>query len=302
MRLGKYRQLRATIAIAFTVLLSPSISFAEHGGDRLIIDIGLKTWVATWQAPLLFVPTSAGTNAITTTPTIMTGPTLTAALKTSDSPWFNHLFANFTYMTSAGDFDFNYSKVNQSGVSTTGAALPGTFIPFKSIKADRSDLNFIVGTNVYRGLGIFGGYFNSSQTLKFTQFTSPATSTATTSTNVDRTIDAFIFGISASGDLSENLDFRGNLAGAAGSLKYTNLSPNAEPLIGWSSEVGLKLHGHFTRKFEPYLYLGFRVQDYESQYKLTQATRLAGVNVTTTQTLSYQDLTYGPVFQIGAQF
>lgn len=292
---GLCGRILAVLALSLVTVLSPSISFAEHSGDRLIVDVGLKTWVASWQAPLLF--TSSDDLMHQQGSTVMLGPSLTAAFKTSDSPWFNHLFMNFTYLTNMGTFDFDYNKTNQNGAF---GSVPSN--PFASIKADRADLNLIVGTNVYRGLGAFVGYFSSDQTITFKQLISPGTSTLTTTSSDPRKISAIVFGMSASGDLSENLDFRGNLAGAAGTLEYRNLSRDSKPLLGWSSEVGLKWHGHLAQRFEPYVYFGFRAQVYRVNYDATNLDTINNITATRTQTLKYEDITYGPVFQIGAQF
>ena len=263
----------AALALATALCIVPSLSFAEEGESKVGWDVGLKMWVATWQAPLLFLSSSGDALAMKSQTTALLGPTATIGFKTSDSDWFHHVWFNGTYLTSAGDFDFDFNK---------------TAYGYRSVKADRQDVNLIAGVNVYGGLSAYAGYFGSFQDVKYT---------TTTSTTVNREINAFVVGLAGHEALSDHVDLKGNAGVAVGSYQYraqnsSGGSTTAAPkdLYGWSTEVGLNIHANM-KKFDPYFYLGMRVQEYEVPQKLTNG-----------QTLRYTDITYGPMFQIGAKF
>jgi len=262
---------------AVLLLISPSLSLAQEtpvADKKVSFDAGLKVWVATWQAPLLFITATGDPIVMKTQSVALLGPTLTMGIKTSDSDWFHHVFFNATYLTNGSTFDFNYSKTN-----------PG-FNPFTSVKADRQDVNLIVGANIYGGLAAYMGYFGSFQDIKY--------KTATTTSTTNREINAFVLGLSGKEALSDHVDLKGNVGLALGSYTFIPSGGTAsapKDLYGWSSEVGINFHSGGGKKFDPYLYLGMRVQEYEVPTKLSNG-----------QTLRNADITFGPMFQIGAQF
>lgn len=257
------------------MLISSSLSFAQEtkaADKKVSIDAGLKVWVATWQAPLLFVTATGDPIVMKTQSVALLGPTLTAAFKTSDSAWFHHVYFNATYLTNGSTFDFDYSKTN-----------PG-FNPFTSVKADRQDVNLIAGMNVYGGLGVYAGYFGSFQDIKYT---------STTTNTLNREINAFVAGLSGSSALSDYVDLRGNVGVAVGTYQFTPqgaATSAPKDLYGWSTEVGMRFHTG-GEKFNPYVYLGMRIQEYEVPTKLSNG-----------QVLRNADITYGPMLQIGGQF
>lgn len=273
-RKTRWRRARLGLFIVLLTLGSPGLSFAE-GDSKVGMDVGLKMWVATWQAPLLFVTATGDPIVMKTNSTALLGPTATIGFKTSDSDWFHHVWFNATYLTNGSQFDFNFSKTN-----------PG-FNPFTSVKADRQDVNLIGGVNVYGGLSMYMGYFGSFQDVTFT---------STTRSTINREINAFVIGLSGKEALSDYVDLKGNAGFAVGSYQFRSQATGGtstsapKDLFGWSTEVGINFHTG-GKKFDPYFYMGVRVQEYEVPTKLSNG-----------QTLRHADITYGPMFQIGAQF
>lgn len=257
------------VAIAALWLLAPAISLASHREDTVNVDAAMKIWVATWQAPLLVGGT--GEAIQTTSSAALLGPSLTASVKTSNTEWFNRMYVNLTYLTSGGDFNFTRPSTSS----------------FRSVTADRQDMNLIFGANIYRGFGAYMGYFGSFQNITFT----PVVGTRSTA---NRNFNGFVAGLSASEGISEHVNMYGNVGVSAITQDYKSSTLGTttvnDSAYGWSSELGLKFHGHIGQKFGVEAGLGMRAQAILTPWKV------AG------KTVTYNDLTFGPMFTLGGSF
>ena len=224
-------------------------------GGRLSLNASYKMWVAKWQSFSFVNNPGVATvpSQFTSDTKLFSGPSVTAAYRFRDSEWFHSAGMNFTYLT-ASDWDFSGSEFGGS-----------------SITAKRRDLSFTGSLAIWRGIGVFGGYYNSKQKLNIfnVKFFGP------------------LIGMYGSGALNKWFGIYGNLAVAFLDYKFVGGSTISKDTIGYSTEWGFNLNGPDIWKVGTGLQIGYRAQ---------VITVNEGGNLTT------NDVTWGPIFSIVAKF
>lgn len=220
---------------------------------RLSVIAAYKMWVAEWQS---FSFRSGGTvpTQFTSDTNFFSGPSITAAYRFRDSEWFHSAGANFTYLTASG-WEFSDSVAGAAG----------------SIKAKRRDLSFTGSIAIWRGIGIFAGYYNSKQNLNIfnVKFVGP------------------LIGMYGSGALNKWLGLYGNLAVAFLDYKFVGGSTISNDTLGYSTEWGFNINGPDFWKVGTGLQIGYRAQV---------------ITVEENPNLTANDITWGPIFSIVAKF
>lgn len=251
--------------------------------ENFSVSAGVKVWLAKWQVPTV-APGAGSVLQTTTNFSPMVGPTITAAAKLRDSNWFNSAFANFTYLYSDG---FDLAK--NTGAIPTGPAT----IALADVTGDakRRDYTISAGITVYKGIGLFAGYYNTQQRFNLTTTQVFPTVGAPQSGGGDFRIRGPLVGIFGSSALTERVGLYGNAA--MGFLHYQagpasdGFRANAQ---AWSSEVGLNIAGPEVGKFGTTFQIGFRAQVISIR------------EPETTTTIYRNDITWGPTFAFMGTF
>ena len=249
---------------------------ADRGilGDRFSLDAGMKFWVAKWQAAG-FVN---GVNSTRTSDTTaLMGPSITGTMRLRDEEFFHSLGVNFTWLE-AGGFD-----MSSFGNGTNG--------PTDRTSATRRDYSIVGTLAIWRGFGIFGGYYHMQQRFssQFSTITGPAKSSVW--------ISGPIVGVYGSGTVSGRLKAYGNLAVGFFDEKTneagTGVGPGrvaANGVQGYAGEMGLSYDGPSIKTrwgaIGSAVQAGFRAQ-------------IININ---NSPLANNDVTWGPTFQIIARF
>lgn len=247
----------------------------SHGvlGDRFSLDMGMKFWVAKWQAAGFARQINASRTSDTTA---LMGPSITGSYKLRDDEFMNRLSVNFTWLQ-AGGFDFSPFGNNVAG-------FPG---PTDHTSATRRDYSISAALSIWRGFGIFGGYYHMQQRF----------SSQSLSLNVPAKesvwISGPIIGIFGSGAIAGPVSAYGNLAlgfydehsNTGGQSRVT-----ANGVTGYSAEMGLSFDGPGldtkAGRIGSALQVGFRAQ-------------IININ---NSPLANNDITWGPTFQVIARF
>jgi len=247
-------------------------------GDRFTVKAGYKVWVAKWQAQI-------GANTTTQTqfnsdhPSAMNGPTVTGVLRLRESPWFNALVVNFTWLRDGFDFAENSDTASH-------------------IFANRRDYTVTAGLTIWEGFGIFGGYYHSRQEITDQPNASPVAID-----RYSRNLSGPIFGVFGNGQISERISLYGNLAYAALNYKGFETPPfifnNTDAVQGFMNEVGVTVTGPRVWKIGTEVQVGFRSQIVQKNFGAS-ATGSGLPGTTNKQPLL--DVTYGPIFSISAVF
>ncbi|HMU55403.1 MAG TPA: hypothetical protein PKA61_10365 [Nitrospira sp.] len=246
-------------------------------GDRFSLDAGLKFWVAKWQ-PAGFVNTGGvGVNSSRTSDTTaMMGPSITGTVRLRDDEWLNSASVNFTWLQ-AGGFDFSPMGFNNG-------------VPIDQTSATRRDYSIVAALSIWRGFGVFAGYYNMQQRFSSqfpTAITGPAHETVY--------ISGPLIGFFGSGTVSGPLKAYGNLAIGFYDEKSNNnpsgtVQTTAKGVQGYSGEFGLSLDGPSLKtglgSIGSAIQAGFRAQ-------------VINVNA---NGLANNDVTWGPTFQVVARF
>jgi hypothetical protein len=240
-------------------------------GDRVSLDVGWKFWVAKWQAAGFVGSTNSTRTSDTTT---LTGPSITASVRLRDDEFFHSLGVNFTWLE-AGGFDF----------SSFGTG------PTDRTSATRRDYSIVGTLAIWRGFGIFGGYYHMQQRFssQFLTLTGPSQNSVW--------ISGPIVGVYGSGVVAGPLKAYGNLAVGFFDEK-TNQAGNtvgpdrvaANGVQGYAAEMGLSLDGPSLKTrmgtIGSAVQAGFRAQ-------------IININ---NAPVANNDVTWGPTFQIVARF
>ncbi len=240
-------------------------------GDRLSLDVGWKFWVAKWQAAGSVGAINSTRTSDTTT---LTGPSITGSVRLRDDEFLHSFGVNFTWLQ-AGGFDFSSFGLGPTDVTS-------------AIRRDYS----IVGTlAIWRGFGIFGGYYHMQQRFssQFLTITGPAHSSVWISGPVVGMYGSGTVGgpVKAYGNFSMGFfDEKTNQAG-------TGVGPGrvvANGAQGYAAEVGLSVDGPSLKTkmgtIGSAIQGGFRAQ-------------IININ---NSPLANNDVTWGPTFQIVARF
>jgi hypothetical protein len=247
-------------------------------GDRFSFDAGLKFWVAKWQ-PAGFVTT--GTTSVnasrTSDTTAMLGPSLTGTVRVRDDEWFNSVSVNFTWLQ-AGGFDFSPMGFNNS-------------IPIDQTSATRRDYSIVAALSVWRGFGIFAGYYNMQQ-----RFNSQSPSGFFPGLRQETVyISGPLIGFFGSGTVTGPLKAYGNLAIGFYDEKSNNnptgtVQTTAKGVQGYSAEFGLSLDGPS---------IGTGLGSIGSAVQMGFRAQIINVN---NSPLANNDVTWGPTFQVVVRF
>ena len=246
-----------------------------HGilGDRFSLDIGMKFWVAKWQAA-----GSVGqiNSTRTSDTTALMGPSITASYRLRDDELFHSVGVNFTWLE-AGGFDFSSFGNNANGIGG----------PTDRTSATRRDYSIVGTLAIWRGFGIFGGYYHMQQRFSssFISLTGPAQSSVW--------ISGPIIGMYGNGTITGPLKAYGNIALGFFDEK-TNQSGQDRVATngsnGYAAEMGLSLDGPSIKtgrgNIGSAIQMGFRAQIINNN----------------NSPLANNDVTWGPTFQIVARF
>lgn len=246
-------------------------------GDRFALDAGLKFWVAKWQ-PAGFVN---GINSTRTSDTTaMMGPSITGTARLRDDEWLNSVSVNFTWLE-AGGFNFSPFGFNNGG---NGPVTDHT-------SAIRRDYSIVGALSIWRGFGIFAGYYNMQQ-----RFSSQFPGAIQGPPQQTVYISGPLIGFFGSGTVSGPLKAYGNLAIGFYDEKANNgpggtIQTTARGVQGYSAEFGLSLDGP-----------SLKVGSAGSIGSAIQAGFRAQVINVNNAPLANNDVTWGPTFQVVARF
>lgn len=244
-------------------------TLAKKVGDRLTVDAGVKFWIARWQtrASLRGALATTATSDITT----LIGPTVTGRLKLRDHDFFHTLSVNFNYLV-AGGFDFSPIGTTESGA------------PLDKTSATRSDYSIVAILSVWRGFGIFGGYYNMTQ--KFT--TVDLVNSGEPQLKTNASISGPIIGIYGTGTVVDRLRAYGNLA--IGFFDYEVQGDSSGSTEGYAGELGLSYDGPSLKTplgaIDSSIQAGWRAQIIHTRFTVTQA----------------NDVTWGPTLALLLRF
>lgn len=212
--------------------------------ENFSVSAGVKIWLAKWQVPLLVNLNTGSTGIISSNFSPMVGPTITGSVRLRTSEWFNSGFVNFTWLQSDG-FNFDPTVATDP---TGNVNVPVLF------EGNRRDYTLSGGISVYKGIGIFGGYYNTQQRFS----NSPLFGGG----NANFRIRGPIIGVFGSSSVSERVGLYGNVA--VGFLKYLagpeSGNFNAPGAQAYSSEVGLNIAGPEFGRLATTFQVGFRAQ------------------------------------------
>lgn len=193
----------------------------------------------------------------------------------------NSAFVNFTWLQ-AGGFKFDPFDPN------IGDTIASTST------ATRRDYTIQAGLAIWKGLGIFGGYYNNKQvfTDNRRELVPPFRTDSVTS-NVE--IRGPIVGVFANVPMTDHFGLYGN--GAIGFLTFdagsgSEFSPRLSGQA-YSTEVGFSVNGPSLWKIDTSLQVGYRAQII--QISTPNSTGVPGG-------AHANDITYGPTFTILASF
>ena len=243
---------------------------------RLSVNAGYKMWVAKWKTfnnVLVNDFSFASNTAVIDTEvwsktTIFSGPTVTANYRLRKGEWFHSIGANFTWLL-AGGFKFNNDRIVllDSGGPIFGA---GAIAPTK-----RRDYSITGSLAIWRGLGIFGGYYHNLQNFRGNSFW----------------YSGPLIGAYGSGKVTKRVGIYGNVAVGFFDLK-TSLTDGgngtlANGVQGYSTEWGVNLNGPDVWKIGTGLQVGYRAQAILFQESFNR---------------ELSDITIGPIFTLLAKF
>lgn len=244
-------------------------------GDRFSLDAGMKFWVAKWQVAQ-FITNTSGTTVVNTSGTSDTtplmGPSITGTARLRDGEWFNSASVNLTWLQAGG---FNLSSP---------AFVDGT--PLNQTSATRRDYSIVGALSIWRGFGVFAGYYNMQQRLD----TAPL---GETHFQQSRYLSGPLVGLFGAGNVSGPLNAYGNLA--LGFYDETlhifgQTLTTVKAAQGYSAELGLSLTGPSLKVGDgtigSAIQMGFRAQ-------------IINLNVGAS---ANNDVTWGPTFQVVARF
>ncbi len=231
---------------------------------RLSVNAAYKMWVAKWQSfAFINIPASDVALQFTSDTKLFSGPSITTAYRFRDSEWFHSAGVNFTWLTAS---DWKFSDPTPATSSSFGAN-------------DRTDYSVTGSVAVWRGLGIFGGYYNSKQKFNTNTLVVGQVGTST------QKFRGPLIGLYGSGALNKWAGIYGNLGVAF--LKFKFGGRTSSDVIGYSTEWGFNINGPDIWKVGTGVQIGYRAQMISTE------------DIRNTDT---NDVTWGPIFSIVAKF
>ncbi|MEQ1628695.1 MAG: hypothetical protein ABL965_14955 [Nitrospira sp.] len=272
---GIFIMVMATVLPSIDLWAAEEPAPANKGifGDRFSLDAGMKFWVAKWQAAGFANGISASRTSDTTA---LMGPSVTGSFKLRDDEILNRVSVNFTWLQ-AGGFDFSSFGNNVGG-------FPGAT---DHTSATRRDYSVSAALSIWRGFGVFAGYYHMQQRF------SGQSLTLNVPGRESVWISGPIVGVFGSGTVAGPVKAYGNLAlgfydehsDASGQKRVT-----ANAVTGYSGEMGLSLDGPTLKtgagQIASAIQMGFRAQI---------------ININNSPTAN-NDVTWGPTFQVIARF
>lgn len=243
-------------------------------GDKVSLDVGYKVWLAKWQSWSAFATNqtspggTTGPNQITSSFEPLQGPEATLTL-------FNRLVLNAQYLNSSFGF-------HDAGTNNTGSG--GT-----SVGVSRNDFTLTAGVRVWRGFGVFAGYYQQIQHWEPDQ---------------SFRIKGPVAGVFGTVPLSETpFSVYGNFrlgwqtlhTGEPGSQP---IAPNlrTENVKQYAGELGVHYTGPTLWKVGTSAQVGFRYMVLEETFGPRV---IAGVQNPSTR---INEITWGPTFMVSAKF
>jgi hypothetical protein len=269
----------------------PAGESSRAGGwfrDHVSLSAGIKLWLAKWQNS--GISSSGGIVTSTSEWAPLWGPTVTASVRLADRDWFNSVFANFTWLQARG-IDFDPSNTS----CVTGCGSLGIHDVDFDTRANRRDYTISGGLSIWKGLGVFAGYYNTQQNFTLTGVRNFPLPSGPESAETNLRIRGPIVGVFGTTALSESVGLYGNVA--YGILNYqSNFGSVSTPFTGtqaWSSELGVNISGPEIAMITPVFQIGFRAQV---------------ISINTNNPLNLpgdqhrNDITWGPTFSLMASF
>jgi hypothetical protein len=241
------------------------------------LQAGFKTWYAQWQTR-----TNAGigtSDQVTSSFAPMIGPQITLGYnRPGDGNWFRGLYASYQYLN--GGFDMHLGSDPAVATTLTSAL--------------RTDTTITVSAPVYKGYGVFGGFYES---LQRHEFSNPGAAGQHTGIRFKGPV-AGIFGTQPIPDTRASL--YGNvgvgwltLHTATGFGQDTNLAFRTDSAMLYSMESGVNYGLPGFWKIKPSVQIGFRAQVIAQTF---------GRSFSGGQDTRTNDIMWGPIFMLAAAF
>jgi hypothetical protein len=243
-------------------------------GDNVSLQTGYKVWVNKW-ATRTGGTAVEGLNNQASKFEPMQGPQATVTL-------FNRVFASFQYL--ASNYDFHDAGVFHHATT-----------------AIRSDITATAGVRIWRGFGLFGGYYNTLQRFSnFSQLPGEESNHATIRAGGP------IVGLFGSVPLEDSpVSLYGNIAtgwfrtsATTDAMISRGDSPQRFNGIAYSLEVGVNYAGPSLGPVGTSAQVGFRAQVIEYNIPTGGAPGVQGDSFSSRG----NDLLYGPTFMVSAHF
>src|SRR5581483_654428 len=219
--------------VSVQILVLPSNSLAEESptqstkiGDNLYLNIGLKTWLASWQTTILSAPSISGAhvNALTSDPTTVLIPSLSLRYK--------NVFVSGGYFAST-NFKFPTSSELASLSPPSGIVLATQTV---SVKRDEMDLN--LGYSITSNFAVSIGY----KTVRQRYHTTETIEGLPDATADDTTrISGPTIGASGTAPIGGGFNLYGNISYGLITEKTTEMSEKGDYV---SSELGIAYRFH----------------------------------------------------------
>lgn len=247
------------------------------------LQVGFKTWYTQWQTRTGGT-TATGMNQQTSVFSPMMGPQITLGYtRPGGGDWFRGAYVSYQYLNSSFD-------LHQFGSPTSG-------LTTEARSATRSDTTVTVSLPVYKGYGVFGGYYQSLQRFQFPQF---GTATETALLFKGPVVGAF--------GSQPIPDTRASLYGNAGvgwlSLhpaqpggQGTNQNFRTDSVMAYSVETGVNYSLPEFWKMRPSAQIGFRAQVLQQTFGSSVCTGGPCPNGPRAN-----DILWGPTFMIATAF
>lgn len=278
--------------------------------DRVSFSMGYTVWVAKWQTPF-FNGIQGQTIEDNSEFAALNGPTVTVAYRIRQSEWFHTAFTNFTRLRAGFDFQEQGGQLDLNNQ---------ILLTKRDSTAIRRDHTITVGVAVWRGFGVFSGYYNNKQ--RFTdRFLSPPGQMLSDEDSFFRstkTLKGPIFGAFGNVPATDRVSIYGNLGFAI--LDFGPTSTGAKRSSqGFSSELGTTIKGpdvwfgNRNEESKPWGFgtsfkIGFRAQIISMSTGATQFPRTEFFPSADPDSAfsvigrKGNDITWGPIFSVTARF
>ena len=251
------------------------------------LQAGYKTWYAQWQSRSI-ISNATGSNQQTSSFAPMTGPLITLGYtRRGSEDWFRGLYVSYQYLNGG----FGYHDYGSTGTQTVPAIQT----------ALRTDTTISASIPVYKGYGVFGGFYESLQRFQFSKGTPRQAS----------------------------LRFKGPVAGLFGSEPVTgtraalygnvgvgwltlhpgqsdgqgtNAQFGTESVMMYSMESGVNYGLPGFWKIRPSVQIGFRAQVLQQTFPRSFPAASGNAATNLLANTRTNDIMWGPTFMVSAAF